>query len=295
MAERRSLHKKISVSEQVSDMSIAAQLFYTWSIPHADDLGLLPNSVKTLRAKIVPMNGHYTDEIVSQCLSECIINGLYVEVVYENYKGYLIRNFYKHQTLKKDRNPQTDLPIEWEKSAQKNWEKVEEIIKKWDNGFHVEDDGFQEEYIGNGREVKRREVKGSEEKDSRRDSAPNTNDEFFESLSFLIGKDTGNHPKATFARDFLSNIVENVVFPENATDDQKKQLTQGYKNFLWREAQKFLAYWNEKDSRGKPLWKTKKTFEYNLRFFRWISDKTPASSAVRYSSGSTKPKRVIAK
>ena len=82
MAQRRMLDKKISISEQVSNLhSFEAQLIFTWSIPHADDFGLLPYSHKTLRAMIIPMAemsledfDSHMEDIVSQNLFEIFIH-----------------------------------------------------------------------------------------------------------------------------------------------------------------------------------------------------------------------------
>ena len=122
------IDKKISVSEQVSNLSIEAQLLFTWMIPHADDLGLLPHSTKTIKAMVVPMwdasletIGNHLESIESQNLIEVW--------EWEGTKFWRIKNFLKHQTLKKDRKPNTLA------SNIENWDKVEEL------GFQVEDNG----------------------------------------------------------------------------------------------------------------------------------------------------------
>ena len=122
------IDKKISVSEQVANLPIEAQLIFTWAIPHADDIGLLPFSHRTLKALIVPMMdisletfGFHIEKILEQ--------GLIEEWEYEGEKYYRIIKFLENQTLKKDRKPNC---------LAKNidsWAKVEKI------GFHVEDDG----------------------------------------------------------------------------------------------------------------------------------------------------------
>ncbi len=55
MANRRSISRSISVSEQVDMLSDRAALLFTWMLPHADDYGRLPGSVKKLAAIVVPM------------------------------------------------------------------------------------------------------------------------------------------------------------------------------------------------------------------------------------------------
>jgi len=156
MAQRRMIDKKISVSEQVSVLPVEAQLIYTWSIPHADDLGLLPYHTRTLRALIVPLLD-ITQSTFDSHLESIVKAGLF-EVYTEGESRFLkITKFLKHQTLKKDRKPNTYL------DGIGSWEDVESI------GFHLE-------YNGIPREEKRREVKIREEK---RESRPEA------SLSFL--------------------------------------------------------------------------------------------------------------
>lgn len=142
------INKKISVSEQVANLSHDAQLVFSWSIPHADDLGLLPSSARTLRAMIVPM---WDVEISSfEVLIEQIVReGLWESFEYKGQKYYRIQKFLEHQTLKKDRKPVTYL-IDID-----SWDEVEDL------GFQMEDDGNpSKEKI---REDKRREVKISED------------------------------------------------------------------------------------------------------------------------------------
>lgn len=149
MAQRRMIDKKISISEQVSNLKIEAQLIFTWSIPHADDFGLLPFSHKTLKAMIVPMIEmdletfvFHLEAIVSENLFE-----VFEDKNNKNKKYYKIIKFSKNQTLKKDRKPNVLL------ENITSWDELEDI------GFHLED-------IGNPSKdklskVKRREVKKS--------------------------------------------------------------------------------------------------------------------------------------
>lgn len=144
MAQKRMIDKKISVSEQVANLPLEAQLIFTWSIPHADDLGLLPISLRTLKAMIIPMLdisletfGIHMESIVSQ--------GLYDVFEHEGERFYRIKTFLKNQTLKKDRKPNTFL------KNINSWDDLETI------GFHLED-------IGNPSKEKRSKDKLSKEK-----------------------------------------------------------------------------------------------------------------------------------
>ena len=128
MAQKRMLDKKISVSEQVDNLTHESKLIFTWSIPHADDLGLLPFSHKTLKALVIPMwtmpletFGNHVETIVKE--------GLFTIFEYNGEKYYRLIKFFNHQTLKKDRKPNTYL------NNIESWQEAEEI------GFQMEDNG----------------------------------------------------------------------------------------------------------------------------------------------------------
>ena len=123
------IDKKISVSEQVADLAVEAQLIFTWSIPHSDDFGLLPSSYRTLKAVVVPMwdmsmetFGNHMDAIIKQ--------GLYKKFTHNKTEYIHITRFAKHQTLKRDRKPNTLL------SGIQSWDEMEAL------GFHLEYTGI---------------------------------------------------------------------------------------------------------------------------------------------------------
>lgn len=139
------IDKKISVSEQVANLNVHEQLIFTWSIPHADDLGLLPRSPRTLKAMVVPM-WDMTVETFGNHVEAIVKQGLYN--VYQHADGteYLrVTKFGNHQTLKRDRKPNTLL------GNIESWDAAEAL------GFHTEDDG-------NPREEKRSKEKRSKQK-----------------------------------------------------------------------------------------------------------------------------------
>ena len=138
------LDKKISVSEQVANLPIEAQLIFTWMIPHADDFGLLPYSPRTIKALIVPMHD-FTAEQVEEYLKLMVKNDLLQVIEHNGKKYYLIKTFSKHQTLKKDRQPQTILEIELEEDHGTNWVKIGNLVDPKINhsGEQKEDSDFQ--------------------------------------------------------------------------------------------------------------------------------------------------------
>lgn len=192
------IDKKISVSEQVSNLSVLAQLIFTWSIPHADDLGLLPSSTRTLRAMIVPMLDIELLEF-SKCLDSIVSEGLYIEFEYKGKKYYRIQKFLDHQTLKKDRKPNTYLPDVI------SWEEVEQL------GFHMEDSGTL------------REEKRSKEKRSK---------DMYSSLTFL--SETPMQELIDLAEKYK---ISPEGIKSKATDlklycEQKGKVYKNYRSFL---------------------------------------------------------------
>jgi len=146
VAQKRMIDKKISVSEQVADLSLEAKLIFTWSIPHTDDFGLLPHSSRTLKAMIVPMEDISMEDFGFH-LETIVKAGLFDLFEYKGLKYFRVTKFDEHQTLKRDRKPVTLLPD----------------IDSWSALATL---GFQMEDIGNPREEKGRETKGREEKKS---------------------------------------------------------------------------------------------------------------------------------
>jgi hypothetical protein len=144
MAQKRMIDKKISVSEKVADLSTdKARLLYTWMIPHADDLGLLPASPRTLKGLIVPMLDWNVADI-STCMKEMLVLKLIQPMIYKEKKYIYITDFEKNQTFKKERNPQTILQIKLFEEARKSWELCEKTRKE----SLVEYTGFQMEPSG---------------------------------------------------------------------------------------------------------------------------------------------------
>jgi len=156
MAQKRMLDKKISLSEQVADLSIPAALLFTWSIPHTDDIGLLPRSHRTLKAAIVPM-WEYGSKDFDGFVAEIVKQKLWQPFEYSGEQFYILTKFQGHQTLKKDRQPQTRLGIKVSKDPKETWNTVNSILANC--GIQLEDSTSQEDAEEKGSEVKRSKVK----------------------------------------------------------------------------------------------------------------------------------------
>ena len=128
MAQKRLVNKKISVNEDIACLDIKAQLLFTWMIPHADDLGLLPFSARTVKALVVPMWDDTAEEI--GILLESIWKKKIIEIVEFNEDKFIhLKSFNENQTLKKDRQPQTILKLKLKDSAKESWKLCESIEK----------------------------------------------------------------------------------------------------------------------------------------------------------------------
>lgn len=128
MAQRRMINKKISINEDIAGLDIKAQLLFTWMIPHADDLGLLPFSARTIKALVVPMWDDTAEDIGN--LLEDIWKAGIIEVVEINGDRFIhLKSFDENQTLKKDRQPQIVLKLKLKDNPKENWNLLEDIWK----------------------------------------------------------------------------------------------------------------------------------------------------------------------
>lgn len=129
--------KKISISEDVANLTTEAQLLFTWMIPQADDAGLLPYSTRSIKALVVPMKDWRVEDVGIHL--ESIAKAKLIEAFeWEGDKFWHITNFAQHQTLKKDRQPQTILKIRLSQSPEKNWKFLDSIWKPVGNQMETE-------------------------------------------------------------------------------------------------------------------------------------------------------------
>ena len=150
MATGRFIRKSITKSEEVSNLSEQAALFYTWCIPFIDDFGLLWAYTQKLKWEIMPSRTKYTINFIHKCIIEMIEQELVKVITLENKKWLWFPKFHKHQTLKKDRNPQTYLENGYK------WDFLEEI-------GGLETFGNQMEIVGNQMETPARVIRIEEE------------------------------------------------------------------------------------------------------------------------------------
>lgn len=238
------LDKKISVSEQVANLPERGQLIFTWSIPHADDVGLLPFSLKTLKATIVPMMDIDLKDFERHWVM--IVEQELIEIFeYDGQKFYRIKTFLKNQTLKRDRQPNTLLQFVHSEKPKESWEKLLKILHLEDQDFQMEDYGFQMDT-----EVKLSKEKRREEKLSKREGVI-TPKESANAFFMMVENDSEE------MENFITNLSEKTKVPANV---------------LKNEIKKFYSYWTELNSTGKKMrWEKQETFEINRRLSTWFS------------------------
>ncbi len=129
MAQKRMIDKKISVSEQVANLPRDGQCMFTWLIVHADDLGLLPGSPRTLKAMAVPM-WKISDKKIEELVASMVHEGLLALVEIDGQQYYQIPKFSEHQSLRDDRQPQTVLPIKLDGKPEKSWTDCNNALKR---------------------------------------------------------------------------------------------------------------------------------------------------------------------
>ncbi len=124
------LGANISTSERVADlMSTDSQLFYTWSLPHTDDLKILTASIRELRATVAPYKDYSLTQI-QQFVDEYVKSGLYIKIEHQGKEYFYVPDPQSVNTLRRDRYPQSILSIEKiEGKSNETWEKAEKLIK----------------------------------------------------------------------------------------------------------------------------------------------------------------------
>lgn len=147
------IDKKISISEQVANLTVEAQLLFTWMIVHADDFGILPYSPRQIKALVVPMNDNFTSETIGIHLESIRKQELIEKFTYKKEDFWLIKNFYTQQTQKTDRHPNTLLKYEKSKYPTDDWNRLESIV------FRKEGKEVKESKEGSGGYKKFQELK----------------------------------------------------------------------------------------------------------------------------------------
>ena len=262
---------KISVSEQINGLEILTQLFYTWSIAHTDDLGVIPRNANTLRGIVMPLRESLTNAVVEKMISDLLDAGLYMEVESQGQRFIYVTGFSRHQTLKKDRNPRTILRLpfkacagtraENQKIYLENWRLVEEIIEQWE--IRCESRLFKMESNWNpiGMQDKIREDKIREDK---------IRDKGEIEIKKLEKKVATKKTKV----DYFRQAGEFMVSAEMQELAVQHFIKQGFSEDLARkEIKAFINFWTEPNKTGKRLkYEMKDTFHVGRRLATWFKN-----------------------
>lgn len=139
------LDKKISDSEQVANLKPLGMVIFSFGIAHADDVGVLPGSLRVLKGMLIPLIDLTLEEFDAH-VQDIVKEGLWTPFEYSGKQFYRLPQWSKIQTLKRDRQPGTILPIVFLPDPKDTWK-------------FLEDMGFQMESEEKRREGKRREEK----------------------------------------------------------------------------------------------------------------------------------------
>ncbi len=111
MANRRMIHRNVSVCEQLADCSILARLLYTWGLPHSSDWGVLPGSPRRLKAQVLPISPETVGEIAS-AIEELVAAGLWQRFTHEGADYLCYPTFDKYQDIhNRTSNPRDGMPL----------------------------------------------------------------------------------------------------------------------------------------------------------------------------------------
>lgn len=131
MANRRTLHKKISLSEQLADVSDLAKLSFTWGILHADDWGIIKGTPRGFRAEVLPLHDAHPSEVGS-ALDELVRARLLVryQVNGVHYLYYPTFAQYQEGLHKRTASNRLPTPAEADPGSLENGELVSEDFRE---------------------------------------------------------------------------------------------------------------------------------------------------------------------
>ncbi len=100
MAQKRMLNKSISLSKQVTKLSLKHKLFFTWAIPHLDDYGLIDNDPEVLKATVCPMVKEISEKDIKEFIKKAQEPDSNGESLIEEYQDCLeFPGFTNHQSI----------------------------------------------------------------------------------------------------------------------------------------------------------------------------------------------------
>ena len=111
MAKGRMLKKVICTSKKLADLkSDSARLLYTWLLPHLDIEGRFSGDPNIIKGYICPRLNHITKKKIERYLQELAENKLIIVYRASNDLFLQFIEFHKHQSLRRDREAESDIP-----------------------------------------------------------------------------------------------------------------------------------------------------------------------------------------
>lgn len=193
MANRRSLSKSISVSEQANSLSDFAALLFTWCIPHLDDFGRMSGSPAVVKAMVIPMRKQTAQE-VAQALQEMVDAGL---IYWYEWKGEKIIQFIKFEQHQTGLNKRT-------RSKYPSYEEVMKFQEIHGNSSLTEEKRTEQKR----KEENRNEQKGTEENGNKLPATPAADESIKQIYKALTN--AGILMPSTFEIDKLASWLDSI-------------------------------------------------------------------------------------
>ena len=109
MPRGRMLNRKISIDEDLENLSDKAIILFTWCISHLDVEGKILADAHILKGTVVPYLTRFTNSVIKKCVDE--IGQLPNVVLYGNGHKYLkFLKFDDNQNINKDREAESEIP-----------------------------------------------------------------------------------------------------------------------------------------------------------------------------------------
>lgn len=111
MAQGRMLKKIICTSKKLATLKTdSSRLLYTWLLPHLDIEGRFSGDFNIIKGHIFPRLKHMTIKKIERDIQDLVKNNLVI--VYEAEGDIFLQftEFHKHQSLRRDREAESDIP-----------------------------------------------------------------------------------------------------------------------------------------------------------------------------------------
>jgi DnaD/phage-associated family protein len=164
MARKRMIDPGFWLDEKLGSCEPLARLLFAGLISQADDEGRLPGRPTLLRSLIFPYDENITSDMIQNWLTQLADNNMIIIYTVDNQTYIYVRNFLKHQTIKKPTPSKYPPPPSGESLFRTNSEPVR---NQWGTSTEPAGNRFEtstEPVLPKRKEEKRKEEKGKEER-----------------------------------------------------------------------------------------------------------------------------------